>query len=353
MSPILDSLVRGVAVGALSLTGFSVWRGDLRRDARVSTLLACLSAAAWVLTESDVTWAALNRFPLLLAMAFPVAGLFWLFVATVFEDRRLTAAAFAPAVLFVVGGYAATLSSDAVAHVIGAIFNLGASVLCLHAAVMVGRGWRNDLVESRRTLRAAILGFVALFAAVQGAMGVIFWLDPGASWPMPGASQVAIAAIVAAISLAMGVLFLQGRAPLFGPLRPVEALDDPRAVTADRNLLARLEAAMAQGAWRSEGLTIGILAADLATPEHRLRRLINSRLGHRNFADFVNGYRIAAAKDRLADPAQAESTIAAIAFDLGFGSLSPFNRAFRTTTGSTPTQWRATALKERLAGEKG
>lgn len=352
MSPVLDPLVRGVAVGAFALTGLSVWRSDLRRDARIATLLACLSAAAWVLTESEATWAALGRFPPLSALAFPVAGFFWLFVATVFEDRRLTGLSLAPAALFVAAGYAMSVAPPQVGHILGAAFNLAAGVLCLHAALMVLRGWRDDLVEARRSLRAAILGFAALFAAAQGAMGALYWLQPTGAWPWLSVGQITGTVIVAAIALAMGGLFLQGRASLFGPLRAAEASVDPRAVAADRTLLAKLDAAMAAGAWRSEGLTIGILARDLGTPEHRLRRLINLRLGHRNFADFVNGYRIAAAKDRLADPAGAETTIAAIAFDLGFGSLSPFNRAFRATTGATPTQWRRDALQAALAEAK-
>jgi AraC-like DNA-binding protein len=109
-------------------------------------------------------------------------------------------------------------------------------------------------------------------------------------------------------------------------------------------LLAKLRAMMEAGAWRQEGLGIAALAHDLGTQEHRLRRLINSRLRHRNFADFVNGYRVEAAKARLADPMEAEATVASIAFDLGFGSLSPFNRAFRAATGATPTAWRRAAL---------
>jgi len=36
--------------------------------------------------------------------------------------------------------------------------------------------------------------------------------------------------------------------------------------------------------------------------------------------------------------------VAAIAFDLGYGSLGPFNRAFRAATGATPTEWRRQAL---------
>jgi AraC-like DNA-binding protein len=52
--------------------------------------------------------------------------------------------------------------------------------------------------------------------------------------------------------------------------------------------------------------------------------------------------RIDAAKAMLVAPDSAGRTIAAIAFDLGFGSLGPFNRAFRDATGLTPTEYRRT-----------
>ena len=110
-------------------------------------------------------------------------------------------------------------------------------------------------------------------------------------------------------------------------------------------LLAKLDAFMADGGWKTEGLTIGAVAQALETPEHRLRRLINQKLGHRNFADFVNGHRIEAAKRRLADPGEARTAVAVIAFDLGYGSLGPFNRAFRAATGASPTEWRRQALQ--------
>ena len=130
---------------------------------------------------------------------------------------------------------------------------------------------------------------------------------------------------------------------------PCRAGPDARAEAAERVMPGKLNDLMAAGAWRREGLTIGALAGELGEPEHRLRRLINRRLGHRNFADFVNGYRIEAAKPRLGDPAEARTTVAAIAFDLGYGSLGPFNRAFRAATGATPDRM-ATPGPGSLAG---
>jgi sterol desaturase/sphingolipid hydroxylase (fatty acid hydroxylase superfamily)/AraC-like DNA-binding protein len=110
---------------------------------------------------------------------------------------------------------------------------------------------------------------------------------------------------------------------------------------ADRLVLARLDKAMNENeVWRGEDLSIGTLAALVGAPEHRLRKLINGTLGHRNFADYVNGRRIEAAKTALSDPEQALKSVSTIAYELGFASLGPFNRAFRAATGVTPTAWR-------------
>jgi AraC-like DNA-binding protein len=92
--------------------------------------------------------------------------------------------------------------------------------------------------------------------------------------------------------------------------------------------------------YRQENITIGVLAGRLKIPEYRLRRLINQRLGHRNFNVFLNNHRIEEAKAALADPAQAEVPVITIAMDAGFQSLGPFNRAFKAVTGVTPTEYR-------------
>jgi AraC-like DNA-binding protein len=113
----------------------------------------------------------------------------------------------------------------------------------------------------------------------------------------------------------------------------------------DAALLGRLNALMEQReTWRAEGLTIGKLADQLDIPEYRLRRLINKSLGHRNFSSYINGYRIEAARRALKDPAKARLPVLTIALDLGFGSIGPFNRAFKDATGMTPTEFRRAHL---------
>jgi len=92
--------------------------------------------------------------------------------------------------------------------------------------------------------------------------------------------------------------------------------------------------------YRHDNVTIGTLATKLGIPEYKLRRLINQRLGYRNFNVFLNEHRIAEAKAALADPSQAEVPVITIAMDAGFQSLGPFNRAFKSETGLTPTEFR-------------
>jgi AraC-like DNA-binding protein len=120
----------------------------------------------------------------------------------------------------------------------------------------------------------------------------------------------------------------------------------------DRSALARLESLMAgDEIWRETGLTIGGLAARIGMPEYRLRRLINGRLGFRNFTAYLNEYRLAAAADRLADREQARTPVLTIALDLGWGSIGPFNRSFRARFGTTPSDFRRARMGAAAAHE--
>lgn len=60
----------------------------------------------------------------------------------------------------------------------------------------------------------------------------------------------------------------------------------------------------------------------------------------RNFNDFINYYRIQAAKKILSKPSNDKFTISSIAFETGFSSLSSFNSAFKKFEGITPSFYR-------------
>jgi AraC-like DNA-binding protein len=345
MSPLLDPFARGMAVGALLVIGAAVWNSSVSRHARIATLMAMLSLASWVICESAL-WAAVGRPYWLLVLSFPVGGFFWLFVAAVFEDRPVTPTRLLAVAAPLATGTFMNLTVGALSTGIWIAHNIVGGVLVLHAGFIIVRGWRGDLIESRRRLRGLVFGAAALFGVVEVTLSLSSRFGAGAPLRAFLVSGPWGAVTMAVLALASAALLLSGRPSLFGPARRVEPRADARGEAAERLLLAKLDAFMADGGWRREGLTIGAVAASLETPEHQLRRLINRRLGHRNFADFVNGHRIEAAKRRLADPAEARTTVAVIAFDLGYGSLGPFNRAFRAATGATPTEWRRKALAE-------
>ena len=128
------------------------------------------------------------------------------------------------------------------------------------------------------------------------------------------------------------------------PKKPRELTRELEGEALDPKALAALERLMAvERVYRQEGLSIGILAVKLRLPEYRLRRLINQRLGYRNFNAYLNHYRVEDAKVGLADPTEAEVPILTIAMDAGFQSLRAFNRAFRAETGMTPSEYRERA----------
>ncbi|WP_246813880.1 AraC family transcriptional regulator [Leptospira gomenensis] len=94
----------------------------------------------------------------------------------------------------------------------------------------------------------------------------------------------------------------------------------------------------------TENLTILKLARRIGVSEKKIRRLINQGLGYRNFNEFLNHYRIREAKAILSDPTKNEVPVLRIAMDLGYGSLAPFNRAFKEIAGTTPSDFRKQIL---------
>jgi AraC-like DNA-binding protein len=106
----------------------------------------------------------------------------------------------------------------------------------------------------------------------------------------------------------------------------------------ESEVLVSLKLLMNDGFYRRESLALKHLAKEMALPEYRVRAVINKELGYRNFNEFINEYRIKEAAERLLN--EPDTPISNIALDIGYRTLSSFNRAFRKEKQTTPTAYR-------------
>lgn len=87
------------------------------------------------------------------------------------------------------------------------------------------------------------------------------------------------------------------------------------------------------------GFDLKTLAQDTAIPNHLLSMTLNQHM-KTNFTKLVNGYRVAEACRLLHQPEKSHYTIAAVAFEAGFNSISVFNQHFKQCMGMTPSAFR-------------
>lgn len=344
---VVDTSVRLVAAGAMVVIAVAILASRPRGPMAWVGPIFFVSAAGHALFNCALFRDPDDQLRLLATVIWAMgtlgAGFFWLFVTALFEDEaqvppwRLGLIAFQFCL-----GWIGRYSPAPVETAAWTVFHLISFAMVLMTFAAIRRSGRDDLVEPRRRLRAPVM----VAAAVYILLIVVTDLGGTYNYIIPGL-RLASGVVMLALALAATVALVR--------LDPVLVASPTRVrsgapETADASALARLSKAMDQDeVWRREDLTIGSLAEHVGLPEHRLRRLINGELGHRNFAAFVNARRIAAAKSDLRDPEKARSSVSAIAYELGFGSLGPFNRAFKDLTGVTPTAWRASPNSESFA----
>ena len=86
-------------------------------------------------------------------------------------------------------------------------------------------------------------------------------------------------------------------------------------------------------------LTLSKLSDQLGRSPLHISVAVNEH-AKRNFNDYINYHRVQDAKGLLLAPENGKFTIATIAFDVGFSSLSSFNSAFKKFEGTTPSAFR-------------
>jgi len=341
---LVDLALRAATVAMLLVLAASLFR-DFREavTGQLAIAFALGSAAHAAVSTIGVPLAGSAWHAPLIALSTGNVVVFWLFCRALFDDAFILRW-WHGLIWLAVAGFSFVncmwIAPGGNARLAVTVVNLIALGFIVLAVAQTIASWSADLVEGRRNLRI----FIVTAAALYGGLNAILQLLALRGEPA-GIADVAnaalLAGIVAAISCAMMRVTARELFPVASRAPAVEPTPAAVADAADRKLIDALMRLMAdERIYRHDNVTIGSLATRLSIPEYKLRRLINQRLGYRNFNVFLNEHRIAEAKAALADPTQAEVPVITIAMDAGFQSLGPFNRAFKATTGLTPSEYR-------------
>lgn len=350
----LELILRAAGVGLLVVVAVLMLCAR-RRDqtARIGSAL-CLSVAAFLVTSMPGASRLLGVF------AYPLTAIcsthpvwFWLFCAALFADKMkltsthvfcLVAMAFTGTLyqwLYETGGPAA--GAEWFIGVLG--IGVGAVSLffiCL-GPLAVFAGAAADLDERRRQIRTR---FVPLVSSYLAFVVIAQLLRVFADQPTPKALVLGNLVVIDTLALVALVTFVRVRfvnwLDLAEPVPNVERLSRVERIVLDRLRRRFVE----ERPYAREGLTIARLAELLGTQEYVLRRVINRGLGYRNFNAFLHSHRLREAAARLRQPDERGVPVLTIALDVGYGSVGPFNRAFKARFGMTPTQYRGTRRRE-------
>jgi AraC-like DNA-binding protein len=236
----------------------------------------------------------------------------------------------------------APVGGHGLANEAGRVFDNAASMVCIAAIVFVWYeilyGYKEIRTAAERRFRVAFMTGFSLLIGIT-----ILWVS-GASIDSFAANwNAALLTACAFIALAGTRIAIQYR--LNNLLEKPTRCDSNQLALSDEETskwIAQrmLEAIKDESLLTRPNLKVSEFAEQIGEQEYKVTRCITNRLQYRNFNHFLNSYRIDRAKRIFKDPDNNHLTIATVAYDSGFNSLGPFNRAFRQFTGMTPREFR-------------
>lgn len=308
-----------------SIAGLRPWRP--RGRLQVLTAIATASFVCYALSHVVGGRAATA----LSVIGVGACGWAWLVARALFDPAERDAR-WAPIVALVVavsGGLSVLApSAGLVGRVSDNVYALSGSAALLLTFVEPFQRYAPHLPRGERRFR---LVFVAVYAVLVGASVLGLRASAGAAQD----DLVKSACAVAGLTAVLAAVWFRRRYPLPAKTPRRAPTDD------DARLAERLKRLLADEALETRHeLKIADVAARIGEPEHRVSQCISAALGFANFNRWINHHRIARAKTLLANPDERRS-ILEIAFDCGFASLGPFNRAFKGEVGMTPRAYRS------------
>jgi len=148
-------------------------------------------------------------------------------------------------------------------------------------------------------------------------------------------SEVVLSAILAMAVLLMGFWLMDVRQ--FLPLEKYQTASLPQHQA--QNIESALTKALEeQELFLNPHLKMAQLAEAVQVPSHHLSQVMSSQM-NTNFYQLINHYRVERSKNLLKSKRIEQVSIHAIGLDCGFSNKTSFYRAFKKSTGMTPTEF--------------
>ncbi|MEX0619316.1 MAG: helix-turn-helix transcriptional regulator [Pseudohongiellaceae bacterium] len=362
----LNDTIASLAISQLFLLGsFFLIHHNWRFLSRLMILFSICLIAYLLTTTSAVSAMPLLEL-LLLRLAIATPAVLWLIARELFVDTGET-----PRVAWWLMGYYLLVRALGVPfyspestygdfwflliYVIPQVIMLGFSIHSIYIAFS-GRG--DDLIEERRRVRVPfVISMGALLAVIVG-NGFFSFSDPMLDrlrfLSYSGLPVMLFSLYTFLITFAFNLTIFRLHGDAFSLIvqsEPTTGGEPPqveRVRRVDSKLVDRILATIEKDRYYAEmGLTIGDLAERLSIQEYKLRKIINKQMHYRNFNQFLNYFRIRDACERLKGT---DESVANIAMEVGYASLSSFNKAFKDIQGVPPRTYRVDATREPHAG---
>lgn len=230
-------------------------------------------------------------------------------------------------------------AAPTVVNMMGQVHDLVSSTVLLVALIEPLRGIQKVGDQAERRFRVA---FAFVYMAMLAASVIWARQVPDTAHGEAVVRQIKIACVLLALFGGGAAVWFRGRHPMGKPKsQSVLPEDDEKAlaqkilsILSRRDLIATPEFRLAD------------LAKKVDAPPYRVTQVITGVLGYSNFNRLINERRLQVAMSQFDDRKFDHLPVLTIALDCGFGSIGPFNRAFKDLTGMTPTAYRRQAQRE-------
>lgn len=213
----------------------------------------------------------------------------------------------------------------------------------LSQALKLHNSHRQQLMERYSSIQQRSVDWFRPVLFLWGAVWLMYAVEfslKALGWNWTGFGKVLL--VIEVVALAVFINKALNQKPLDKVDKGLPlASQTPRAALLEQEKMSeiadKLEHCMTENAlYLEDDLSLNKLSNAINEKENHISETLSQHL-HTNFFQFVNRFRIEAAKEQLKDRSK---LITSVAYDVGFNSKSTFNTAFKKAVGHSPTAYR-------------